>query len=117
MFHQSVVTSVLSFDVACWGNTTSEADLSKLDKLIRWSAGLSGYCGTEEDIALDNDGHSAHFLQQPERSVQRKAAASKVQDHQMEELLSLMCNLASQLLTGRRPGCVCCRVVSTLPCN
>ena len=35
IFYQSVVASVLSYTVVCWGGNTSEAELSRLEKLVR----------------------------------------------------------------------------------
>lgn len=86
MFHQSVVTSVLSFDVACWGSTTSEADLPKLDKLIRWAGGHLDSLATVAQRSLLHwtMADTLHTFISSQRGLFR---SSKVQDHQMEELM------------------------------
>ena len=35
MFYQSVVASVLSYAVVCWGGSTSKSDLYRLEKLVK----------------------------------------------------------------------------------
>ncbi|TWW54377.1 hypothetical protein D4764_0184940 [Takifugu flavidus] len=42
MFYQSVVASVLSYAVVCWGGSATKADLSRLEKLIRWASSVVG---------------------------------------------------------------------------
>ena len=42
IFYQSVVTSVLSYAVACWGGSTSKGDFSRLKKLIRRAGSVVG---------------------------------------------------------------------------
>ncbi|TWW54378.1 hypothetical protein D4764_0184950 [Takifugu flavidus] len=42
MFYQSVVASVLSYAVVCWGGSATKADLSRLEKLIRRASSVVG---------------------------------------------------------------------------
>ncbi|TWW68197.1 putative RNA-directed DNA polymerase from transposon BS [Takifugu flavidus] len=42
MFYQSVVASVLSYAVVCWGGSATKADLSRLEKLIRRAGSVVG---------------------------------------------------------------------------
>ncbi|TWW73164.1 putative RNA-directed DNA polymerase from transposon BS [Takifugu flavidus] len=42
MFYQSVVASVLSYAVVCWGGSVTKADLSRLEKLIRRASSVVG---------------------------------------------------------------------------
>ncbi|TWW64023.1 hypothetical protein D4764_03G0010310 [Takifugu flavidus] len=42
MFYQSVVASVLSYAVVCWGGSVTKADLSRLEKLIRRAGSVVG---------------------------------------------------------------------------
>ncbi|TWW77894.1 hypothetical protein D4764_11G0000150 [Takifugu flavidus] len=42
MFYQSVVASILSYAVVCWGGSATKADLSRLEKLIRRASSVVG---------------------------------------------------------------------------
>ena len=42
IFYQSVVASVLSYAVVCRGGSTSKADLSRLEKLVRRAGSVVG---------------------------------------------------------------------------
>ena len=42
MLYQSVVTSVVSYAVVCWAGSTSKADLSRLEKLVRRAGSVVG---------------------------------------------------------------------------
>ncbi|XP_078795139.1 uncharacterized protein LOC144988552 [Oryzias latipes] len=42
IFYQSVVASVLTYAVVCWGGSTSKTDFSRLEKLIRRAGSVVG---------------------------------------------------------------------------
>ena len=80
IFYQSVVASILSYAVACWGGSTSKGDFSRLEKLIRRAGSV---VGTELDplvtvaerrtmhkllAILDNASHPLHTVISSQRS-------------------------------------------------
>ena len=80
IFYQSMVASVLSYAVACWGGSTSKGDFSRLEKLIRRAGSV---VGTKLDplatvaerrtmhkllAILDNASHPLHTVITSQRS-------------------------------------------------
>ncbi|TWW77451.1 hypothetical protein D4764_12G0008410 [Takifugu flavidus] len=81
MFYQSVVASVLSYAVVCWGGSATKADLSRLEKLIRRASSVVGMklkplaTVTERRTIdklrsiMDNDRHPLHTVIHSQRSL------------------------------------------------
>ncbi len=81
MFYESVVSSVLSFAVVCWGSSMKVADRNKLDKLIRRAGSVLGMeldpvhvvaerrMLSKFDSILDNPSHPLHNVLVDQRST------------------------------------------------
>ncbi|TWW75426.1 hypothetical protein D4764_13G0000880 [Takifugu flavidus] len=81
MFYQSVVASVLSYAVVCWGGSVTKVDLSRLEKLIRRASSVVGMklkplatVAERRTIdklrsIMDNDRHPLHTVIHSQRSL------------------------------------------------
>ncbi|TWW74205.1 putative RNA-directed DNA polymerase from transposon BS [Takifugu flavidus] len=110
MFYQSVVASILSYAVVCWGGSATKADLSRLEKLIRRASSVVGMklkplATVAERRTIDKlrsiVDNVRHPLQKPD---QPEAAPPQVQDQQTGELIHPPSHQAVQLLTGGEEG-------------
>ncbi len=81
MFYQSVMASVLSYAIACWGGSIRKRDAGRLDRLVRKAGSVVGMelealsTTTEKrtlsrlDSIFDNDRHPLHPLLANQRSL------------------------------------------------
>ncbi|TWW62745.1 hypothetical protein D4764_04G0013920 [Takifugu flavidus] len=117
MFYQSVVASVLSYAVVCWGGECDKSgplQAGEADQAGQLGGGdeaeTSGDSGREENYRQAAEHHgqcpppSAHCPPHPEKPDQPEAAPPQVQDQQTGELIHPPSHQTVQLLTGGEEG-------------
>ncbi|TWW54882.1 hypothetical protein D4764_0125750, partial [Takifugu flavidus] len=117
MFYQSVVASVLSYAVVCWGGSATKADLSRLEKLIRRASSVVGMklkplatVAERRTIdklrsIMDNVHHPLHTVIHSQRSlISQRLRLPKFRTNRLGNAFIPLSHQAVQLLTGGEEG-------------